>query len=108
MLLAVAAANAHAVDNVALLGLVSEATGFVRPRWARRAVNNVELAVFPAAEAIKHFAAQVALQNSPHAEEEAQYIRLLFLVELAHVLVCAHLEKAANVVSALLTSTQKV
>jgi hypothetical protein len=43
--LAAAAAHAHAVDDVALLGLVAEAARLVRAGRARGAVDDVELAV---------------------------------------------------------------
>ena len=59
-------ANTHTVDHIALLGFVAEATGFVGTGRSRRTVDDVELAVFPAA----------------HAEEEAENIRLFVLVEL--------------------------
>lgn len=42
-LLAATAADADAVDNVALLGLVSEAAGLVGARGARGAVADVQL-----------------------------------------------------------------
>ena len=47
-LLAVTAADADAVDDVALLGLVAEAAGLVGARGAGRAVDDFQLAVFPA------------------------------------------------------------
>ena len=46
--LAVTPADTDTVDNVALLGLVAEATGLVRTRGAGGTVNDVELAVLPA------------------------------------------------------------
>ena len=47
-LLAVTPADTDAVDDVALLGLVAEAAGLVGARWAGGAVDDVQLAVFPA------------------------------------------------------------
>lgn len=47
MLLAVTATDADTVDNVALLGLVAKAAGLVGTRWARGAVDDVQLAVLP-------------------------------------------------------------
>lgn len=47
-LLAVAAADTDAVDNVALLSLVSEAAGLVGARWARSAMDDVQLTELPA------------------------------------------------------------
>lgn len=41
--LAATTADAHAVDDIALLGLVSEAAGLVGARGAGRAVDNVQL-----------------------------------------------------------------
>lgn len=43
--LAATTADAHAVDDVALLGLVSEAAGLVGARGARGTVDDVELTV---------------------------------------------------------------
>jgi hypothetical protein len=42
--LAATAADADAVDNVALLGLVSEAASLIRARGAAGAVNDLQLA----------------------------------------------------------------
>jgi hypothetical protein len=61
--------DTDAVDNIALLCLVAQATGLVGAGGSCCAVDDVELTVFPAA----------------HAEEEAQDIRLLVLVELCAV-----------------------
>lgn len=72
--LPVAATHAHAVDDVALLGLVAEAAGLVGARGARRAVDDVQLSELPAA----------------HAQQEAQDVALLLLVELLEVFVRAH------------------
>ena len=41
--LAATAADTHAVDNVALLGLVTQAASLVRARGARSTVDDVEL-----------------------------------------------------------------
>lgn len=41
--LAASAADAHAVDDVALLGLVAETAGLVGARGTRGAVDDVEL-----------------------------------------------------------------
>ena len=41
--LAATAADAHTVDNIALLGLVTETAGLVGARGARGAVDNVQL-----------------------------------------------------------------
>ena len=50
VLLAVTAANTYTVDNVALFGFVAKAASLVGAGRARRAVNDVELAVLPAPE----------------------------------------------------------
>lgn len=44
-LLAASTADAHAVNNVALFGLVPETAGLVGAGWARGAVDDVQLAV---------------------------------------------------------------
>ena len=46
--LAVATADADAVDNVALLGFVAKTASLVRARRARGPVDDVQLAVLPA------------------------------------------------------------
>lgn len=43
-LLASTTADTHAVDNVALLGLVTQTASLVGARWAGRAVNDIQLA----------------------------------------------------------------
>ena len=48
LLLAVTPPDTDTVDNVALLGLVAETTSLVGARGAGCAVDNVQLAVFPA------------------------------------------------------------
>lgn len=75
MLLAVATAHANTVDHVALLGLVTHTASLVGARRARGAVDDVQLAVLPAA----------------HTQEEAEDVALLLLVELLEVLVGTHL-----------------
>lgn len=66
-----AAADADAVDDVALLSLVAEAASLVGARGASAAVDHVELAKLPSA----------------HAEDEAHHIGLLLLPELFQILV---------------------
>ena len=72
--LAVATADADAVDNVALLGLVAETTSLVGARGTRSTVDNVQLTVFPAT----------------NAEQETEDIRLLLLVKFPNVFVGTH------------------
>lgn len=68
--LAVTPLDADTVDHVALLGLVAEATGLVRPSRARRAVDRGQLAVLPRAD----------------TEQEPEHIALLPLVKLFEIL----------------------
>ena len=75
-LLAVSTADTDTVDDIALLGLVSEAARLVGARRAGGTVDDVQLSVFPAA----------------NAKQETEDIRLLLLVELPDVLVGTHLE----------------
>jgi len=58
--------DADAVDDIALFGFVSKTTGFVGSGWTGCAVNNIELAVFPAA----------------HSEEETENVGLFVFVKL--------------------------
>ena len=92
VLLAVTAADADAVDNVALLGLVAETTSLVGARGAGCAVDNVQLAVFPATirDLAKSSPDVVERWSIPNAKQEAKDVRLLLLVELADVLVRTH------------------
>ena len=75
-LLAVTTADTDAVDNIALLGLVSEAASLVRARGAGCTVDDVQLTVLPTAD----------------AKQETEDIRLLLLVELPDILVGTHLQ----------------
>merc|ERR1719223_2206154 len=75
--LAVTALNAHTVDQVALLRLVSDLASLVRAGGARAAVHGRELAELPIAE----------------AGQEAEDVRLLLAPELLEVLVGAHRRK---------------
>lgn len=68
--LAATASDAHAVDDVALLGLVAHAASLVGARGARQAHNAGHLAVLPAA----------------NAQEEAEHIALLLPPQLLNVL----------------------
>lgn len=47
-LFAVTTADTDTVDNISLLGLVTQTASLVGARWAGSTVNHVELAVFPA------------------------------------------------------------
>jgi hypothetical protein len=78
-LLAVSTADANAIDNIALLGLVTKTASLVGTRWAGGAVDDVQLTVLPA----------------PHTKEKAEDIRLFFLIEFSNVFVCAHLSAFA-------------
>lgn len=72
--LAATTLHAHAVDNVALLGLVAETTSLISTSGTRSAVNGRQLAELPAA----------------NAQKEAQDIALLLLVQLFKILVGTH------------------
>jgi len=74
MLLAVTAAYAHAIDNVSLFCFIAKPASLVGARWARSPVDDVQLAIFPAA----------------NAKQKTKDIRLLFLVQLPDILVRTH------------------
>jgi hypothetical protein len=74
-LLAVSTADTDTVDNVALLGLVTETASLVGARRARRTVDHVQGTVLPAAD----------------TEQEAEDVRLLLLRDLFDVLEGSHL-----------------
>ena len=73
-LLAVSTADTHTVDNVSLLGLVTQPAGLIRPGRLRQASDGRQLPVLPAA----------------HTLQETEHIRLLALPELLDVLVGTH------------------
>mmetsp|Transcript_26715 Transcript_26715/g.44807 ORF Transcript_26715/g.44807 Transcript_26715/m.44807 type:complete len:227 (+) Transcript_26715:427-1107(+) len=75
--LAATTADAHAVHDVPLLGLVSQATGLVGAAGLVHAVDARELTELPAA----------------HAQKEAEHIALLLLPQLLDVLVSSHDER---------------
>jgi hypothetical protein len=92
-LFAVTATDADSVDNVALLGLVSQTTSLVRARRARCTMHDFQLAVLPASRVRIQQLSPLMYhkhQDSPDTEEETQHIGLLFSVQLADVFVCAH------------------
>merc|ERR1719183_148746 len=66
--------DSHTVDDVALLGLVSETASLVRPRRPRGPVDRRQLTVLP----------------RPDPEKEPKHIRLLPLIELLEILVGTH------------------
>merc|ERR550539_563143 len=69
-----ATSHGNAVDDEALLGLVPQPAGLVRPGRAGGAVDLGELAVLPA----------------PDSQQISHHIALLLAVELGHVLVGTH------------------
>ena len=71
LLLAATPADAHAVNDIALLGLVAELSCLLRASRARAAVYVGLLAVLPCA----------------HAQQEAHGLGLLLLPELGEVLI---------------------
>eukprot|EP00170_Pyropia_yezoensis_P004396 contig_18003_g4409 len=72
--LAATAANPNAVDDKALLRLVSQTARLVRPRRPRCAVDGRQVAELPC----------------PNAEKEAEHVTLLFAPQLLKVLVRTH------------------
>ena len=72
--LATTTANANAVDDKSLLGLVAETASLIRAAGAGSAVNDVQLTELPAA----------------NAENVSEDIRLLLLVKLFEILVGTH------------------
>lgn len=74
-LLPVSPPHAHTVDQVTLLGLVSQSPRLVRSGGSARTVDNGELSVLPASD----------------SGDELQDVRLLFGVELLEVFVGTHL-----------------
>jgi hypothetical protein len=68
--------HSDGVDNVTLLGLVTETTGLIWTSWVRLAVNVRQLTKFPDAD----------------TEQETHHIGLLSLPELFHILVGTHVE----------------
>lgn len=74
--LATSTADTDTVDDIALLGLVTQPACLIRTRWAGSTVDNVQLSELPAAD----------------TEKEAQDIRLLLLVKLLNVLDRTHLD----------------
>lgn len=75
-------ADANTVNDIALLGLVSQAAGLVGARGAGSAVDHVELAELPAAE----------------TEKEAHHVGLLLFRELFHVLVGCSAKRAGRAI----------
>ena len=74
-LLSVTSLDSHSVDNIALLGLVSQTVSLIRARWLASPVDGWKLSVLPSAK----------------SEDESHDIRLLLVPELLKVLVRSHL-----------------
>lgn len=75
MALAATTANADTVDHVALLGLVTKTTCLVRAGRMRCPVDNIQLTVFPAADAL----------------QETEYVALLIAGKFLEVFVGTHI-----------------
>jgi len=75
VLFAVTPPDTNTIDNITLLGLVTQSASLIGARRTGSTVNDLQLAVFPA----------------PHTEKETEDIRLLLFVELPDVFVCTHL-----------------
>lgn len=73
-LLSVTSLNSDSVDDIALLGLVSQTMSLVRARWLASPVDGWKLSVLP----------------STKSEDESHHIGLLLIPELLKVLVCSH------------------
>jgi len=74
VLFAVTPPYADTVDDISLLGLVSQLPSLVRTRWTRRAVDDIQLTVFPAT----------------HTKKESKNIRLFLFVKLANIFIRTH------------------
>ena len=98
MLLTVTTAHTHTVDNVALLRLVTKTARLVWTRWTRCTVNHIQLTVLPATRhkqvSIPPLHNVVRKMYVPDAQQEAEYIALLLLVQLFKVLVGTHLDSS--------------
>ena len=88
----VTAANTNTVDDISLLSLVAKTASLVGTRGAGGTVDNVELAVFPASDTnnLDRIKLSKMQEYIPHPEKETKHIRLLLLVELTDLFVCAH------------------
>lgn len=73
-LLSVSSSNSNSVDEVTLLGLVTQSSSLVRSRRSGSSVDNGELSVLPASD----------------SRDELENVRLLLGVELTQVLVGSH------------------
>ena len=88
----VTAANTNTVDDISLLSLVAKTASLVGTRRAGGTVDNIELAVFPASDTnyLDRIKQSKMQKYIPHPEKETKHIRLLLLVELTDIFVCAH------------------
>ena len=73
-LLSVSSLNTDSVDDITLLGLISESVSLVGTRWLTCSVDCRQLSVLPSAK----------------SENESHDIRLLLVPQLLEVLVCSH------------------
>ena len=80
-LLPVSSSNSDSVDEVTLLGLVTQSSGLVRSRRSGSSVDDSELSVLPASD----------------SRDELENVRLLLGVELGQVLVGSHSDCATLV-----------
>jgi len=78
--LATSTADTDTVDNIALLGLVTQTACLIRTRWTGSTVDDVQLSELPAAD----------------TEQEAQDIGLLLLLQLLNVLERAHSDRSLD------------
>jgi hypothetical protein len=116
--LATSTADANAVDNVTLLGLVAETAGLVGARRAAGTVDDLELAkllmhsqlsstsninqdpkvsrksisYLPALSKVSGISSRLQLSNTyANAHQEAHHVRLLLLLKLLDILEGTHL-----------------
>jgi len=74
--LATSTADTDTVDNIALLGLVTQTACLIRTRWAGSTVDDVQLSKLPAS----------------NTEKEAENIGLLLLLQFLDILKGSHLD----------------
>jgi hypothetical protein len=117
-------ANTNSVDEITLLGLVSQTTSLVGTRRTGCTMYNVQLTIFPASTSIFTVSlgqGQLLIEinyekkqrNSgqgyvPHTEQETEDIRLLFLVEFPNVFIGTHLESKFRFVCACLPTFWRI
>ena len=94
MLFAVTPANAYTIDHVALLGFVAQPAGLVRTRGTRSTVNDVELAVLPAAVYTGYLAVSFAGRDTHRTRRRKRRTSVCFFLYNSpmylYAPICAH------------------